>query len=86
MAKDIFHQQVKAALIKSGWTITHDPYLVRITDVIKLQIDLGAENAIGAERDHYQLADIGWDRGRRVFGVLIHIDIKIKFIIHFFPY
>jgi XisH protein len=43
MAKDIFPQQVKAALIKSGWT---DPYIVRITDVIKLQIDLGAENAI----------------------------------------
>jgi hypothetical protein len=56
MAKDIFHQQVKAALIKSGWTITHDPYLVRITDVIKLQIDLGAENAIGAERDREKIA------------------------------
>jgi hypothetical protein len=34
MAKDIFHQQVKAAPIESGWTITHDPYLVKITDVI----------------------------------------------------
>jgi XisH protein len=56
MAKDIFHRQVKAALIKSGWTITHDPYLMRITDVIKLQIDLGAENAIGAERDCEKIA------------------------------
>ena len=28
------------------------------------------------ERDHYQLTDIGWDRGRRVFGVLLHIDVK----------
>jgi hypothetical protein len=28
------------------------------------------------ERDHYQLADIGWDKGRRVFGVVIHVDIK----------
>ncbi len=56
MDKSIFHQQVKAALIKSGWTITHAPYLVRITDVIKLQIDLGAENAIGAERYREKIA------------------------------
>ncbi|WP_345940538.1 element excision factor XisH family protein [Nostoc sp. UIC 10630] len=26
MAKDVFHQQVKKALIKDGWIITHDPY------------------------------------------------------------
>ncbi|PZU99849.1 MAG: hypothetical protein DCE90_00690 [Pseudanabaena sp.] len=25
MAKDLFHQSVKTALIKYGWTITHDP-------------------------------------------------------------
>lgn len=24
MAKDVFHQQVKKALIKDGWIITHD--------------------------------------------------------------
>ncbi|MEL7508697.1 MAG: element excision factor XisH family protein [Cyanobacteria bacterium J06554_1] len=25
MARDVFHQQVKNALIKDGWHITHDP-------------------------------------------------------------
>ncbi|MEG4026591.1 MULTISPECIES: element excision factor XisH family protein [unclassified Microcoleus] len=25
-ARDIYHQVVKQALIKAGWTITHDPY------------------------------------------------------------
>ena len=25
--KDTFHEAVHAALIKEGWTITHDPYL-----------------------------------------------------------
>jgi hypothetical protein len=25
MAKDLFHQAVKQALIKDGWTITSDP-------------------------------------------------------------
>ena len=26
MAKDIYHQHVKDALVKDGWVITHDPY------------------------------------------------------------
>jgi hypothetical protein len=38
--------------------------------------DLETQLIFDTERDHYQLADIGWDKGRRVFGVLIHIDIK----------
>jgi len=29
MAKDVFHQQVKNALIKDGWHITHDPLTIR---------------------------------------------------------
>lgn len=39
MAKDFFHQQVKKALIKDGWIITHDPFTIRISEAIKLQID-----------------------------------------------
>jgi XisI protein len=38
--------------------------------------DLKTQLIFDTERDHYQLADIGWDKGRRVFGVSIHIDIK----------
>jgi hypothetical protein len=30
MAKDIYHENVKNALIKEGWTITHDPYSLKI--------------------------------------------------------
>ncbi|MEM9538181.1 MAG: element excision factor XisH family protein [Cyanobacteria bacterium P01_E01_bin.42] len=56
MAKDIFHQQVKSALIKDGWTITHDPLTLRISEAVKLQIDLAAENAIAAERDSEKIA------------------------------
>jgi hypothetical protein len=40
MAKDVFHQQVKNALIKDGWNITHDPLTIRISEAVKLQIDL----------------------------------------------
>lgn len=31
-AKDIYHDAVKAALIKDGWTITADPYTIRFED------------------------------------------------------
>ncbi|GAX46145.1 fdxN element excision controlling factor protein XisH [Tolypothrix sp. NIES-4075] len=56
MAKDVFHQQVKTALIKDGWIITHDPLTIRISEVVKLQIDLAAESAIAAERDTEKIA------------------------------
>jgi len=56
MAKDVFHQQVKKALIKDGWIITHDPFTIRISEAIKLQIDLAAENAIAAERNTDKIA------------------------------
>ncbi|XWK89395.1 MAG: XisH family protein [Phormidium sp.] len=51
MAKDVFHQQVKNALIKEGWNITHDPLTIRISEAVKLQIDLAAETMLAAERD-----------------------------------
>ena len=56
MAKDVFHQQVKEALVKDGWKITHDPFTIRISQVTKLQIDLAAENAIAAERASEKIA------------------------------
>lgn len=56
MAKDVFHQQVKNALIKDGWNITHDPLTIRISEAVKLQIDLAAESAIGAERNSEKIA------------------------------
>jgi hypothetical protein len=48
-ARDIFHQAVKQALIKDGWTITADPLVVQIGS-IDLYIDLGAEKLLAAER------------------------------------
>ena len=56
MAKDIFHQQVKNALIKDGWIITDDPLTLRISEAIKVQIDLEPENAIAAEPDTEKIA------------------------------
>ncbi len=54
MAKDIIHKQVKNALIKDGWTITHDPFPLRIGQK-NLAVDLGAERLISAEKGHRKI-------------------------------
>jgi hypothetical protein len=56
MAKDVFHQQVKNALIKEGWKITHDPLTIRISEAVKLQINLAAETTIAAEKETEKIA------------------------------
>lgn len=55
MAKDLFHQTVKQALIKEGWTITQDPLTIRI-DRVRLEIDLGSEKVFAAEKDGQKIA------------------------------
>lgn len=55
MAKDIFHNTVKLALQKDGWTITHDPYRLRY-GIANVYIDLAAELAIAAEKEECKIA------------------------------
>ncbi len=55
MARDLFHDNVKEALIKEGWTITADPLTFKIGNV-QVQIDIGAERIIEAERDSKKIA------------------------------
>jgi hypothetical protein len=55
MAKDLYHEQVKRALEKDGWQITHDPYELRVGGV-EMYIDIGAEQIIGAERENDKIA------------------------------
>ncbi len=51
MAKDIYHQIVRVALEKDGWTITHDPFRIPKKVIgAKLEIDLGLERIIVAEK------------------------------------
>lgn len=55
MAKDLFHDVVKVALIKEGWKITDDPFFMKVGGV-DFFIDLGAEKLIAAERDNQKIA------------------------------
>ena len=50
MAQDFYHQQVKHALIKDGWTITADPYKIAYKES-ELQADLAADRVFAAERE-----------------------------------
>ncbi len=55
MARDAFHAIVRTALEKQGWTITHDPYSLRVGGV-EMFIDLGAERLIAAEQAGRKIA------------------------------
>jgi hypothetical protein len=54
-AKDIYHDEVKNALIKEGWFITDDPLSIQFGG-IDLYVDLGAEKLIAAKKDEQQIA------------------------------
>jgi XisH protein len=55
VARDLFHQVVKDALIKEGWEITHDPFPIDYGDV-QMQIDLGAEMLLAATKNKTTIA------------------------------
>ncbi len=55
MARDIFHENVKEALLKEGWHITDDPLTFKIGK-IQVQMDLGAEKFIAAEKGTEKIA------------------------------
>ena len=54
-AKDLFHDTVKNALIKEGWTITDDPLYLEYGGV-DMYVDLGAEKLIAAQKDQQKIA------------------------------
>lgn len=54
-AKDKYHDVVRTALEKDGWTITHDPLRLRAHGR-NVKIDLGAEKLIGAEKEGEKIA------------------------------
>ncbi len=49
-AKDIYHDAVKNALIKDGWTIMADPYFLQYEDA-ELYADLFVEKVLLAEQE-----------------------------------
>ncbi len=58
-AEDAYHQAVRNALVKDGWTIARDPYTLSFGQR-EVFVDLGAERPIAAER-----------AGRRIAGIAL---------------
>jgi hypothetical protein len=54
-ALDLYHNAAKQALIKDGWTITHDPFHLRWGRK-DMYVDLGAKKLIIAERSEQKIA------------------------------
>lgn len=54
-ARDIYHNHVKNALIKSGWEITHDPLHLK-WGLKDMYVDLGAELLLGAQKENRKIA------------------------------
>lgn len=55
-ARDVYHDAVKNALLKDGWTITDDPLRLRLRGGRNLYVDLGAERLLAAERGAERIA------------------------------
>jgi hypothetical protein len=53
--RDVFHELVKRALSRDGWTITHDPYPLEFGES-RLYVDLAAEGPIAAEKEGRKIA------------------------------
>ena len=54
-AKDAFHDTLKLALQKDGWTITDDPLTLEI-GLRQVYVDLGAEKIIAAQKNNREIA------------------------------
>jgi|ERR671933_2298852 hypothetical protein len=55
MAKDIYHDTVRTALEKDGWTITDELFRLTIGSR-SVYIDLGAEKLLAAEKEGCKIA------------------------------
>ena len=54
-AKDSIHETVKEVVIKDGWEITNDPYVISYGERF-LFVDLGASAFIGVKQGNKQIA------------------------------
>ena len=54
-ARDLYHDTVKNALVKDGWTITHDPFKLPV-GIRDSFVDLGAQKLVAAEKGTRKIA------------------------------
>ncbi len=47
--KDLYHESVRRSLVKDGWMITDDPFVIQYKE-LRLYADLAAERPLAAEK------------------------------------
>jgi hypothetical protein len=55
-ARDIFHNTVRSALEKDGWTITHEPLFLHPSQEVSLKVDLAAQKLLSAQKGNQKIA------------------------------
>ncbi len=55
-ARDRYHYEFRTALEKEGWTITNDPYGLKIESKRTYPIDIGAERLLAAQKGKEKIA------------------------------
>jgi len=81
LAKDIYHETVKQALIKDGMdTLATYRQIIKsvLTEYARIPYaygDIQTETIFAPDGDHYLLVNVGWENDRRVHGCLVHIDL-----------
>jgi hypothetical protein len=60
--------------------LTHYRQVIQqiLTDYSKRRSDAEVESQLlfDTERDHYQVVNVGWSNQQRVYGCVLHLDIK----------
>ena len=72
MARDKFHQEVRIAVEKEGWNITDDPLYIKLGKIL-VQIDLGGEKIIGAEKEGLDSSNIIMDKVLKYENIILGV-------------
>ena len=38
--------------------------------------DVDVQTVFDTEHDHYQVVNVGWHKDRRIYGTVLHVDVK----------
>ncbi|TAE58689.1 MAG: XisI protein [Nostocales cyanobacterium] len=50
--------------------------LIKYSKSKPINSDIEVQTIFDKEQDHYQIVDLGWEKHRRIYNCVIHLDIK----------
>ena len=50
--------------------------LTEYSKCIPINGEIEVQTIFDTEHDHYQIVDLGWDKHRRIYNCIMHLDIK----------